>query len=477
MANELICVYPTGNTLYTHVFDATGQIWNGSAFEAPASGNWANYDIAMSEAAAATQIYRGTMPGAGAGAYSFVVRKQAGGSPAVADIAVAVGDLEWDGSAELPLSDTNTDVETILADTGELQTDWTDGGRLDLIIDAILADTNELQTDDVPGLIAALNDPTAAVVADAVWDEDATGHQGQGSFGQAIGDPGADADTIWALLNTNLDQVLSTTESNIRGSDSDDLKNISDEIAALNNVSTAQVNAEADQALADYDGPTHTELISEIDDVQTDIAALNDPTAASVADAVWNELSAGHVDAGKAGAQLWTDIDAILLDTGTTLDGKLDTIDGNVDAVLVDTGTTLPATLTTIEGKVDTVDTNVDAVLVDTGTDGVVIVDGAITAAKLATDTITAAKIAANAITSSELATSAAQKIADEVLKRGADNVEDTASTLSLTQLLLTVFESAIVDELWTIRKTDGTTFTTKTVIKEPGAVPITGVT
>ena len=30
-----------------------------------------------------------------------------------------------------------------------------------LIIDAILADTNELQGDDVPGLIAALNDPTA----------------------------------------------------------------------------------------------------------------------------------------------------------------------------------------------------------------------------------------------------------------------------------------------------------------------------
>ena len=35
---------------------------------------------------------------------------------------------------------------------------------------------------------------------------------------------------------------------------------------------------------------------------------------------------------------------AILTDTGTTLDGKLNTIDGIVDAILVDTGTTLPAT-------------------------------------------------------------------------------------------------------------------------------------
>ena len=38
------------------------------------------------------------------------------------------------------------------------------------------------------------------------------------------------------------------------------------------------------------------------------------------------------------------------------------TVDGNVDAVLVDTGTTLPATLSTIEGKVDTVDTVADSI-------------------------------------------------------------------------------------------------------------------
>ncbi|MCK5612060.1 hypothetical protein KAR91_59870 [Candidatus Pacearchaeota archaeon] len=62
------------------------------------------------------------------------------------------------------------------------------------------------------------------------------------------------------------------------------------------------------------------------------------------------------------------DVNAILVDTGTTLDGKLNTLDTNVDAVLVDTGTTLPATLTTIEGKIDTVDGVADAILVDTGT-------------------------------------------------------------------------------------------------------------
>ena len=58
----------------------------------------------------------------------------------------------------------STQLTAIVADTNELQADWTNGGRLDLIIDAILADTNELQADDVPGLIAALNDLSAAEV-------------------------------------------------------------------------------------------------------------------------------------------------------------------------------------------------------------------------------------------------------------------------------------------------------------------------
>jgi len=66
---------------------------------------------------------------------------------------------------------------------------------------------------------------------------------------------------------------------------------------------------------------------------------------------------------------LATNVAAILVDTGTTLDGKIDTIDGIVDAILVDTGTTL-------DGKLDTIDTNVDSILADTGTDGVVVATG-----------------------------------------------------------------------------------------------------
>jgi len=49
-------------------------------------------------------------------------------------------------------------------------------------------------------------------------------------------------------------------------------------------------------------------------------------------------------------------LDAILADTGTTLEAKLDTIDSIVDAILVDTGTTLEAKLDTIDGIVDAIE-------------------------------------------------------------------------------------------------------------------------
>lgn len=42
-----------------------------------------------------------------------------------------------------------------------------------------------------------------AEIADAVWDEDATAHQTGGTFGQAIGDPGADTNTIFKAVVTD----------------------------------------------------------------------------------------------------------------------------------------------------------------------------------------------------------------------------------------------------------------------------------
>jgi hypothetical protein len=101
--------------------------------------------------------------------------------------------------------------------------------------------------------------PTAAENADAVWDEDATAHQTQGTFGQAIGDPVADSDTIWGLVNTNLNATVSSRASqasvdtigtNVDAVLVDTGTALPAQITALNNLSAAQVNAEVVDALS-----------------------------------------------------------------------------------------------------------------------------------------------------------------------------------------------------------------------------------
>lgn len=53
-------------------------------------------------------------------------------------------------------------------------------------------------------------------------------------------------------------------------------------VTGFNDLSAAQVNSEVDTALADYDAPTSAELVTEINSVQADIAALNNLSAAQV---------------------------------------------------------------------------------------------------------------------------------------------------------------------------------------------------
>ena len=68
------------------------------------------------------------------------------------------------------------------------------------------------------------------------------------------------------------------------GADGDTLETLSDEIAAQNDLSAAEVNAEADQALADYDAPTKAEMDTAHALLATaaSIAALNDVSAADI---------------------------------------------------------------------------------------------------------------------------------------------------------------------------------------------------
>ena len=95
---EIVTIDPTGNTLYFLVTDSSGQYWNGTAFEAYSAANIATYAVAMTEDGAVS-IYRGTFPvGIEAGVYEVVVKRRAGGAPAVSDIAVGIATYIWDAT-------------------------------------------------------------------------------------------------------------------------------------------------------------------------------------------------------------------------------------------------------------------------------------------------------------------------------------------------------------------------------------------
>ena len=245
-------------------------------------------------------VYRCDYPDAafatGVDEVSLSIVVASGKSAVAAPIKVQITDIDFRDSVRAGL----TALPNAAADAGG-GLPISDLGGLDL--DAILADTNELQSDDVPGLIAALNNPALSAIADAVWDEAVAGHVAGGSFGEEV-----------------------------------QAHALSSEITALENVSVAQVNAEVVTALAairldellaadsDIDGaapPTVGSVFHELltkslagftyDQATDSLEALRDrgdaawvtgataPTAAVIADAVWDEARAAHVAAGSFG--------------------------------------------------------------------------------------------------------------------------------------------------------------------------------
>lgn len=136
-------------------------------------------------------------------------------------------------------------------------------------------------------------------------------------------------------------------------------------VTGFNDLSAAQVNAEVDTALADYDGPTHAELTAELataddatlaaigalsiptvaeivtgmfleDSTQTYADAIagsvvkeiadnaggsSGPSAADIADAVWDEDLTAHVTSGTAGERL-----SLVSTNVTAIKGKTDNL-------------------------------------------------------------------------------------------------------------------------------------------------------
>lgn len=117
MANELqASVGQTGLTVYFLVFNATGQVYNGSSYVSYVAANYTTYAVSSS-ALGSSGIYAGNMPTSSAGVYSLIARKQSGGSPAESDTDVAEGTLFWDGSTSA-IALSSAGLDQVLIESG-----------------------------------------------------------------------------------------------------------------------------------------------------------------------------------------------------------------------------------------------------------------------------------------------------------------------------------------------------------------------
>ena len=163
----------------------------------------------------------------------------------------------------------DTEIAAILADTNELQTDWANGGRLDLILDARASQTS---VDDIP-TNAELATALATGVNVTQIDGSSLGSHGIGQFPADVRDWGGlgaaiaiDADNSYpsvaaghidanayadiraaigmasANMDTQLGDLPTNSELATALAAADDA--VLAAIAALNNLSAAQVNAE-----------------------------------------------------------------------------------------------------------------------------------------------------------------------------------------------------------------------------------------
>jgi hypothetical protein len=227
------------------------------------------------------------------------------------------------------------------------------------------------------------NDPTAAAIADAVWDEATSGHVGAGSEGKAV----------------------------------------------------------------------------------VDILAFGAPPAVgAIADAVMDEvISTGHAVANSLGKIVYDNVNAPIATVDTVVDTIATYLDTEVAAILADTnelqtdwanGGRLDLILDAraSQTSVDTIDGIVDSILADTGTDGVII---------------------------ASLGATALNAIADAILGRSVSNVEATAAITSLCTAILKA-TSRVRDNAGTLEtyRTNGTTLhMSQTITTDASNQPIDELT
>jgi hypothetical protein len=306
------------------------------------------------------------------------------------------GELDTSSGTVLLRAATQASIDAIEADTNELQADWVNGGRLDLIIDDILTDTGTTLQGELDGIQADTEDIQsrlpAALTAGGNMKADAL----------AISGSTTAADNAEIVYATDFATNYSTTtdkwqvEADVThwfggainsayldgGGNTLPIVNAAaisgDETAA----DTLELFAEAlDQTTGQLDSG------SLANGTLTAAAIAADAfTAAKFAADVTTELQSGLATAAELakvpksdGTATWNA--TALASINTQVDTALADYDGPTNAEL---STALAAADDAVLAAVATISGNVDLILADTGTDGVVVASGSKTGYSLA---------------------------------------------------------------------------------------------
>jgi len=236
---------------------------------------------------------------------------------AIADNAIDAGAIATGAITAAKFASGAIDAAALAADAGsEIATAvWASATRT-VTSAANITSTGGTVTLDGSGYVTYANaaPPTAAAIADAVWDESTTGHTTAGTFGaQCATDIDAildDTGTSGVVVGSIANNAITAAAIATGAIDADALAaDAGTEIgtavwATTTRTLTAATNITSTGGTVTLDGSGYVTY-----------ANAAPPTAAAIADAVWDEATSGHTSAGTFGEQCATDIDAILTDT------------------------------------------------------------------------------------------------------------------------------------------------------------------
>ena len=250
-------------------------------------------------------------------------------------------------------------------------------------------------------------------IAAAVWNEDATGHQTQGTFGQAIGDPGADSDTIWAIVNAIGSTGTGLTAIPWNASwDAEVQSEVEDAIVVHRLDELLNADSDIDGVAPPTVGSVFHELMSKtagsftFDQTTDSNEAIRDRgDAAWITATGFSTHSAADIWAVATRALTVLDEDSTTLDLDATIRAAIGLAAANLDTQLSTIDDFLDTEITAIKGKTDqltfTVANQVDA---------------------------TAVTVSTGAIGTGDISSAALNEIADAVLDRNMTTGTDSGS-------------------------------------------------